>query len=235
MKASLEGVRVVEIAHFVAVPAAGSLLADLGADVIKVEAPPHGEIYRRSRPILSGMKSDFPEGPGFHLDNRGKRSCWTSPIPDARSALLRGDRHGPTGRPCPGPRATGSARRPSLLRAVHARRERRSARREDGAGVREAQPGRVAEAARHRRAHLVTGEPRRRGARRLRRPARWPTSSRSTTRRRGASRASPRHFVFGRRGSSARAEPVSSAGADGEAVLREAGLDESKIAKLCGA
>jgi crotonobetainyl-CoA:carnitine CoA-transferase CaiB-like acyl-CoA transferase len=90
MNAPLEGVRVIEIAHFVAVPAAGSLLADLGADVIKIELPPKGEIYRRSRPIFSGFKSDFPEGPGFHLDNRGKRSLLLDLTnPDARSALLR--------------------------------------------------------------------------------------------------------------------------------------------------
>jgi formyl-CoA transferase len=90
MKSPLEGVRVIEIAHFVAVPAAGSLLADLGADVIKVEVPPHGEIYRYSRPIFSGLKSEFPEGPGFHLDNRGKRSLMLDLThPEARSALLR--------------------------------------------------------------------------------------------------------------------------------------------------
>lgn len=74
MKAPLEGVRVVEIAHFVAVPAAGSLLADLGADVSKIEAPPQGEIYRRGRPLLAGLKSEFPEAPGLQVDSRGKRS-----------------------------------------------------------------------------------------------------------------------------------------------------------------
>jgi crotonobetainyl-CoA:carnitine CoA-transferase CaiB-like acyl-CoA transferase len=90
MQAPLEGIRVVEIAHYVAVPAAGALLADLGADVVKVEVPPRGEIYRRSRPIFSGYKSDFPEGPGFHLDNRGKRSLMLDLTdPEARSALLR--------------------------------------------------------------------------------------------------------------------------------------------------
>jgi crotonobetainyl-CoA:carnitine CoA-transferase CaiB-like acyl-CoA transferase len=90
MNAPLEGVRVIEIAHFVAVPAAGSLLADLGADVIKIETPPKGEIYRRSRPLFSGFQSQFPEGPGFHLDNRGKRSLMLDLTnPDARSALLR--------------------------------------------------------------------------------------------------------------------------------------------------
>jgi crotonobetainyl-CoA:carnitine CoA-transferase CaiB-like acyl-CoA transferase len=90
MKAPLEGVRVVEVAHFVAVPAAGKLLADLGAEVIKVELPPRGEIYRRSRPAFAGFASDFAEGPGFHLDNRGKRSILLDLTnPDARGALYR--------------------------------------------------------------------------------------------------------------------------------------------------
>jgi crotonobetainyl-CoA:carnitine CoA-transferase CaiB-like acyl-CoA transferase len=47
MSAPLAGIKVVEIANFVAVPAAGALLADLGADVIKVEVP-WGEIYRHA-------------------------------------------------------------------------------------------------------------------------------------------------------------------------------------------
>lgn len=90
MKAPLEGIRVVEIAHFVAVPAAGALLADLGADVVKIELPPGGEIYRRSRPKFTGYQTDFPEGPGFHLDNRGKRSLMLDlGNPDAREALYR--------------------------------------------------------------------------------------------------------------------------------------------------
>jgi crotonobetainyl-CoA:carnitine CoA-transferase CaiB-like acyl-CoA transferase len=90
MRAPLEGIRVVEIAHYVAVPAAGALLADLGAEVIKVEIPPRGEIYRRGRPRYSGYQSEFPEGPGFHLDNRGKRSIALDLTdPAARSALLR--------------------------------------------------------------------------------------------------------------------------------------------------
>ena len=45
MQLPLEGVRVVEVASFVAVPAAGALLADLGADVVKVEIP-NGELLR---------------------------------------------------------------------------------------------------------------------------------------------------------------------------------------------
>ncbi len=85
----LQGVRVTEIASFVAAPAAGALLADLGAEVIKVEIP-GGETLRHSRPKLLGWKSDFPEAPQFHMDNRGKRSLVLDlRRPAARDALLR--------------------------------------------------------------------------------------------------------------------------------------------------
>jgi crotonobetainyl-CoA:carnitine CoA-transferase CaiB-like acyl-CoA transferase len=90
MQAPLAGIRVVEVAHYVAVPAAGALLADLGADVIKIELPPKGEIYRRGKPKFTGYQSEFPDGPGFHLDNRGKRSLMLDLAdPEARGALLR--------------------------------------------------------------------------------------------------------------------------------------------------
>jgi len=46
MAGALEGVRVVEFANYVAGPYAGGLLADLGADVVKVETPPNGDPYR---------------------------------------------------------------------------------------------------------------------------------------------------------------------------------------------
>ena len=85
----LAGLRVVELAHFVAVPCAGALLADLGAEVVKIE-PPRGEMYRRSRPRYAGYESDFPENPPFHMDNRGKE-CLALDItrPEARDAVLR--------------------------------------------------------------------------------------------------------------------------------------------------
>jgi formyl-CoA transferase len=43
---ALAGVRVIELASYVAGPYAGALLSDLGAEVIKVEVPPHGDPYR---------------------------------------------------------------------------------------------------------------------------------------------------------------------------------------------
>jgi crotonobetainyl-CoA:carnitine CoA-transferase CaiB-like acyl-CoA transferase len=89
MDAPLAGVRVVELASYVAVPAAGALLADMGADVVKVEVP-RGEIYRHGRPKFSGYASDFPESPPFHMDNKGKRSLTLDLArPEARDAALR--------------------------------------------------------------------------------------------------------------------------------------------------
>ncbi len=65
------GLRVVEMGVWVAAPSAAALLADWGADVIKVEAPA-GDPMRQVFGSL-GIESDMPN-PAFALDNRGKRS-----------------------------------------------------------------------------------------------------------------------------------------------------------------
>ncbi len=71
MAAPLAGITVIEVANYVAAPSVGGLMADLGADVIKVE-PPGGEVVRGIIP------TDGPDGPAinyiFELENRGKRS-----------------------------------------------------------------------------------------------------------------------------------------------------------------
>ena len=61
MGAPLEGIKVVELASFVAAPAAGALLADMGAEVVKVEVP-QGEIYRHSLPQLCGDRQRVLRG-----------------------------------------------------------------------------------------------------------------------------------------------------------------------------
>jgi crotonobetainyl-CoA:carnitine CoA-transferase CaiB-like acyl-CoA transferase len=68
----LDGVRVVELGVWVAGPGAGGVLADWGADVIKVE-PPTGDPMRRMLAVAGGGREDLPSPP-FDLDNRGKRS-----------------------------------------------------------------------------------------------------------------------------------------------------------------
>jgi crotonobetainyl-CoA:carnitine CoA-transferase CaiB-like acyl-CoA transferase len=66
--APLTGVRVVELGNWVAGPAIGAVLADWGADVVKVETP-FGDPMRHSSKV-------GPDGinPPFEMDNRGKRS-----------------------------------------------------------------------------------------------------------------------------------------------------------------
>ena len=72
MEGPLAGIKVLEVANFLAVPSAGALMADMGADVIKVE-PPSGDPYRQ-RYATSDFDFEFATSYGFELDNRGKRS-----------------------------------------------------------------------------------------------------------------------------------------------------------------
>jgi crotonobetainyl-CoA:carnitine CoA-transferase CaiB-like acyl-CoA transferase len=67
----LEGIRVVEIGVWVAGPAAGAILADWGADVVKIEPPGIGDPGRTFGQMLGG---DLPFNPPFEMDNRSKRS-----------------------------------------------------------------------------------------------------------------------------------------------------------------
>lgn len=70
MEGPLSGVRVVELAGWVAGPAAGLFMADWGADVVKIEAP-EGDAWRYN--ALAPAQDDL-ESPGFEVPNRGKRS-----------------------------------------------------------------------------------------------------------------------------------------------------------------
>jgi crotonobetainyl-CoA:carnitine CoA-transferase CaiB-like acyl-CoA transferase len=70
----MEGVRILEVAQFTFVPAAGAVLADWGAEVIKVEHAEHGDAQRGLSRLM-----DMPVGTGsfaplMEHPNRGKRS-----------------------------------------------------------------------------------------------------------------------------------------------------------------
>ena len=69
----MKGVRVLEVAQFTFVPAAGALLADWGADVIKVEHPIRGDT-QRGFVNVGGMKLDPLRNTLMEHANRGKRS-----------------------------------------------------------------------------------------------------------------------------------------------------------------
>ncbi|MCZ8546148.1 CoA transferase [Mesorhizobium qingshengii] len=71
----LKGVRVVELARILAGPWAGQLLADLGADVIKVESPDGGDDTRKwGPPFVIGKDGENLSAAYYHSCNRGKRS-----------------------------------------------------------------------------------------------------------------------------------------------------------------
>ncbi len=73
MAGVLEGVTVVEVAQYVFVPAAGAILAEWGADVIKVEHPLRGDGARGAMTI-NGVAIDPDANPMVQHANRGKRS-----------------------------------------------------------------------------------------------------------------------------------------------------------------
>ncbi len=68
MSAPLEGIRALEIGNYMAGPFCGMQLADLGADVIKVEEPRSGDLARAMPPMTKGTSGNFARL------NRGKRS-----------------------------------------------------------------------------------------------------------------------------------------------------------------
>jgi crotonobetainyl-CoA:carnitine CoA-transferase CaiB-like acyl-CoA transferase/isopropylmalate/homocitrate/citramalate synthase len=76
----LEGLRVVEFSHMVMGPSCGMVLADLGADVIKVEPAPGGDNTRR----LTGLAAGF-----FTTFNRNKRSLCVNMKKPAGLALVK--------------------------------------------------------------------------------------------------------------------------------------------------
>lgn len=86
LPAPLDDICVVEVANYVAAPAVGALLRDLGADVIKVE-PPEGDVMRGVVPLESGgaRRVNFL----FELENRGKRSITIDLRRPAGQRLLR--------------------------------------------------------------------------------------------------------------------------------------------------
>jgi len=85
----LEGLHVVDLASFIAGPAAATVLGDFGADVVKVEQPHVGDSYRylsRVPPLPQVEGVNYP----WQLDNRNKRSIELNlKSPGARPVLER--------------------------------------------------------------------------------------------------------------------------------------------------
>ncbi len=84
MSGPLQGCRVVELGHIMAGPVCGLMLADMGAEVIKVEKPAGDDTRRSVPPDIHG------EAAAYLMMNRNKRGIVLDPRTDAgRSALRR--------------------------------------------------------------------------------------------------------------------------------------------------
>lgn len=68
LRPPLDGLRVLEVGNYMAGPYCGMQLADLGADVVKIEDPRGGDLSRRLEPIVDGESGNFVR------INRSKRS-----------------------------------------------------------------------------------------------------------------------------------------------------------------
>jgi formyl-CoA transferase len=86
MTRPFEGIRILEVAAWTFVPAAGAILADQGADVIKVE-PPNGDPQRGLSNLLA-MSRGPAANPFIEIPNRGKRSMTIDLSKDSGRSLL---------------------------------------------------------------------------------------------------------------------------------------------------
>ena len=70
----LTGIRVIELGQIAAGPFAGSLFADLGADVVKIERPDGGDGMRQWPPLTASSTTSAVFSENFASINRNKRS-----------------------------------------------------------------------------------------------------------------------------------------------------------------
>jgi crotonobetainyl-CoA:carnitine CoA-transferase CaiB-like acyl-CoA transferase len=80
----LEGVRILDLSRVVSGPFCTMLLGDLGAEVIKIEEPEHGDDSRAFGPPFSGGESAY-----FLSVNRNKQSCAVNLKSEAGIAVIR--------------------------------------------------------------------------------------------------------------------------------------------------
>jgi crotonobetainyl-CoA:carnitine CoA-transferase CaiB-like acyl-CoA transferase len=89
MAGPLEGLKVLELARILAGPWAGQTLADLGADVVKVESPEGDDTRSWGPPFVAGADGGDLSAAYFHACNRGKRSIIADFTTEEGRALVR--------------------------------------------------------------------------------------------------------------------------------------------------
>lgn len=87
--APLEGIRVLELARILAGPWAGQLLADYGAEVIKVESPAGDDTRTWGPPFVTAGETAETSAAYYHCCNRGKQSVIADFTTDEGRALVR--------------------------------------------------------------------------------------------------------------------------------------------------
>src|SRR3569623_314127 len=89
MSKPLQGVRVLELARILAGPWAGQTLADLGADVVKVESVEGDDTRSWGPPFVAAADGGDLSAAYFHACNRGKRSITADFTTQEGRALVR--------------------------------------------------------------------------------------------------------------------------------------------------
>ena len=90
MEAPFKGLKVLELARILAGPWIGQTLADLGADVIKVESPAGDDTRSWGPPFIEGADGENLDAAYFHACNRGKRSVVLDfTTPEGQEAVRR--------------------------------------------------------------------------------------------------------------------------------------------------
>lgn len=83
---ALAGVRVLELTNYIAGPMAGRMMADMGAEVVKLEMPPRGDYSRGPMPPADAVQR---YSPGHAFYNRGKQSLCIDLKRPQGAALVR--------------------------------------------------------------------------------------------------------------------------------------------------
>ncbi|MDP6345429.1 MAG: CoA transferase, partial [Alphaproteobacteria bacterium] len=87
MSQVLEGVRVLDFGRYIAGPFCGTMLADLGADVIRIEKI-DGSEDRYTMPVGEGAEGEYNVGAMFQQINRNKRGMTLNPMkPEGREIV----------------------------------------------------------------------------------------------------------------------------------------------------
>src|SRR3546814_18542211 len=87
--APLAGIRILELARILAGPWAGQTLADLGADVVKVESPDGDDTRTWGQPFVPAADGGDLSAAYFHACTRGKRSIVADFTPAEGPALVQ--------------------------------------------------------------------------------------------------------------------------------------------------